>query len=254
MSVSFNQIVALSPPAPFGATATSIDVPVTVKNITSGVVSNAVLFTYTPDMHITAIANGTQSTDQPFTPVTIFGQGSQAPVASRWPASRPSCSRSRPRRWSCCRALRPAAAEAGSGADRRHEHQHRRDGDLACRRDVHLRRRADDRSSRWSRRPGSPAATVEIDGSNLPDLDGQRAGPVRRARGDGQRGLRDGAHGHRPPGTVTAAPTCTGTNPAGTLQTVETVAVSVNEPPERLPRDGTAAFAYQLPCVVPAPP
>jgi hypothetical protein len=39
-----------------------------------------VLFTYTPDMHITAIANGSQSTDQPFTPVTIYGTGFQAPV------------------------------------------------------------------------------------------------------------------------------------------------------------------------------
>ena len=38
------------------------------------------LFTYTPDMHITAIANGTQSTDAPFTPVTIYGTGFSAPL------------------------------------------------------------------------------------------------------------------------------------------------------------------------------
>src|SRR5262249_22895075 len=80
VSVSFNQVVALSPPAPFGAEALSV--PVTVKNIASGVVSNAdVLYAYTPDMHVTAISPVSERTDQPLTPVTIYGTGFAAPVS-----------------------------------------------------------------------------------------------------------------------------------------------------------------------------
>lgn len=82
VSVSFNQVVALSPPA-FGAGAGNLNqtVPVTVKNITSGVISNGVLFSYTPAVKITAFNNNVQPLSGPFTPVTIFGQGFQAPVA-----------------------------------------------------------------------------------------------------------------------------------------------------------------------------
>ncbi|MEO8036240.1 MAG: IPT/TIG domain-containing protein, partial [Acidobacteriota bacterium] len=81
VSVSYNQVIALSPPAPFNTSGLGNVVPVIVKNISSGAESNAdVFFTYTPDMHITAIANASQSTDAPFTPVTIYGTGFQAPV------------------------------------------------------------------------------------------------------------------------------------------------------------------------------
>lgn len=83
VSVSFNQVVVLSPPA-FGAGAGNLNqsVAVTVKNINSGVVSNnSVLFTYTPKVQITAYSNNVQSSTGPFVPVTIYGQGFQAPVA-----------------------------------------------------------------------------------------------------------------------------------------------------------------------------
>lgn len=83
VSVSFNQVIVLSPPA-FGAGAANLNqtVPVTVKNIVSGIVSNATIaFSYTPAVKITAVSNGTQFVGQGFTPVTIFGQGFQAPVA-----------------------------------------------------------------------------------------------------------------------------------------------------------------------------
>lgn len=82
VSVSFNQVVALSPPA-FGAGAGNLNqtVPVTVKNIASGVISNGVLFSYTPAVKITAFSNNVQPLSGPFTPMTIFGQGFQAPVA-----------------------------------------------------------------------------------------------------------------------------------------------------------------------------
>jgi hypothetical protein len=83
VSVSFNQVVVLSPPA-FGAGAGNLNqsVAVTVKNISNGVVSNNnVLFTYTPKVQITAYSNNVQSSTGPFVPVTIYGQGFQAPVA-----------------------------------------------------------------------------------------------------------------------------------------------------------------------------
>src|SRR5262249_43791195 len=82
-SVSYNQVVVLSPPA-FGAGAGNLNqtVPVTVKNIGSGITSNAtVAYTYTPAVKITSASNTTQSVFPPFSPVTIFGQGFQPPVA-----------------------------------------------------------------------------------------------------------------------------------------------------------------------------
>ncbi|MEX0879622.1 MAG: IPT/TIG domain-containing protein, partial [Thermoanaerobaculia bacterium] len=82
VSVSFNQVVVLSPPA-FGAGAENLNatVQVTVRNIGSGVVSNGVDFRFTPAVQITAISNNVQRTDLPFTAVTIYGQGFDAPVA-----------------------------------------------------------------------------------------------------------------------------------------------------------------------------
>jgi hypothetical protein len=82
VSVNFNQIVVLSPPA-FGAGAGNLNatVGVTVKNIDSGVVSNPVNFTFAPAVQITAADHLIQPLFGPFVPVTIFGQGFQAPVA-----------------------------------------------------------------------------------------------------------------------------------------------------------------------------
>ncbi len=82
VSVSYNQVVVLSPPA-FGAGADNLNqtVAVTVKNIGSGVVSNGVDFRFTPAVQLTAISNNVQRTDVQFTAVTIYGQGFDAPVA-----------------------------------------------------------------------------------------------------------------------------------------------------------------------------
>jgi hypothetical protein len=79
VSVNFNQIVVLSPR--HLATQGDLGVLVTVRNIGSGAVSNGVTFTYGPPIAITAINNNLQRADGPFVPVTIFGQGFQAPVA-----------------------------------------------------------------------------------------------------------------------------------------------------------------------------
>lgn len=83
LSVSFNQIVALTPPA-FGAGQNNLNqqVDVRVRHVTSGI--EAVLgggFRYVVDNIITALSDSQQRVDEPFRPVTIFGQGFQAPVA-----------------------------------------------------------------------------------------------------------------------------------------------------------------------------
>lgn len=83
ISVSYNQVLVLSPPA-FGAGDGNLNqtVGVTVKNIGSGLVSNdTVTFTYTPAVKITSFSNNVQVLGSTYTPVKIYGQGFQAPVA-----------------------------------------------------------------------------------------------------------------------------------------------------------------------------
>lgn len=99
---------------------------------------------------------------------------------------------------------------------------------------------------------GLSGTSVEIDGSNLPTstanvqvLFGTRAAMVNAASATALTVV-------SPPGTVTVAPPCAGTNTAGTLQDVETVPVSV----KNLANSCTVSappFTYQLPCVVPGP-
>ncbi len=82
-SVSYNQVVALSPPA-FGVGAPNLNqtVDVRVREVNSGQEGTlSAGFRYTPAIQITAASNTTQPGSGPFTPVTIFGQGFEAPVA-----------------------------------------------------------------------------------------------------------------------------------------------------------------------------
>jgi hypothetical protein len=55
------------------------------------------------------------------------------------------------------------------------------------------------------------------------------------------------------PTSSAAAPACTGANPAGTLQTVATVDVSVTDRSTTCSFTASGAFQMQLPCVVPTP-
>ena len=83
LSVTFNQIVVLSPPA-FGVGSGNLNqtVPIRVHEVNSGTDSNTSLtFRYGPAVQITSLSNGTQPGTGPFTPVTIFGQGFDAPMA-----------------------------------------------------------------------------------------------------------------------------------------------------------------------------
>jgi len=249
VSVSFNQVIALSPPAPFGEV--DVTAPVTVKNISSGVVSNGVLFTYTPDMHITAIANGVQSTDAPFTPVTIYGTGFQAPVVVTLAGVQAFV-----QSVSATELVVMPGIPAGCGAGGA--------GSVVVT-SITTGETATSPSgvsftyvvvpmTVVSLVPpaGLSGSPVEIDGSNLPTstanaqvLFGTRAALVNAASATALSVT-------APPGTVTVSPTCVGTDPAGTLYTVETVPVSVKNLQNGCLVTGPP-FAYQLPCVVPGP-
>ena len=83
LSVSFNQIIVLTPPAS-GAGLPNLNASVTVRvhEINSGLdASLANAFRFVTKLQITAIDNNLQRADQAFTPVTIHGQGFLAPVA-----------------------------------------------------------------------------------------------------------------------------------------------------------------------------
>jgi uncharacterized repeat protein (TIGR01451 family) len=83
VSVSFNQIVVLTPAA-FGAGRDNLNqtVDVRVRNVTSGEETTLVGgYRYVQPLQLIAIAPNEQRLDQPFVPVTIFGHGFQAPVA-----------------------------------------------------------------------------------------------------------------------------------------------------------------------------
>ncbi len=83
LSVGYNQILVLTPPAS-GAGLPNLNQTVTVRvhEVTSGLdatLSNA--FRFVTPIQITAMDNSQQRVDQPFTAVTIHGQGFLAPVA-----------------------------------------------------------------------------------------------------------------------------------------------------------------------------
>jgi hypothetical protein len=79
VSVNYNQIVVLSPR--HLATDGGLVVGVTVKNIGNGIVSGSANFTYGPPVQLTAIGPNDILALPPFPPVTIYGNGFQAPMA-----------------------------------------------------------------------------------------------------------------------------------------------------------------------------
>ena len=83
VSVAFNQIVVLTPPA-FGSGRDNLNqqVDVRVRNATSGLETTLEGgYRYTQPVQITAISNNEQRVDRPFTPVIIYGHGFQSPVS-----------------------------------------------------------------------------------------------------------------------------------------------------------------------------
>lgn len=81
LSVAFNQIIALTPQVPPNSPNLNSQVEVRVHEVTSGTDATFTGFRYVEKVAITAITANLQRVDQPFSQVTIFGRGFEAPVA-----------------------------------------------------------------------------------------------------------------------------------------------------------------------------
>ncbi|MEO8430423.1 MAG: IPT/TIG domain-containing protein [Acidobacteriota bacterium] len=81
LSVSFNQIVVLTPVVPPGSPNLNANVEVRVHEVTSGTDATFASFRYVEKVNITSVSNNVQRVDVPFSQVTIFGRGFEAPVA-----------------------------------------------------------------------------------------------------------------------------------------------------------------------------
>jgi hypothetical protein len=254
VSVSFNQIVVLTPAA-FGSGSANLNqtVDVRVRNIASGREGSLTDgYRYTQPLQLIAIANNEQRVDQPFTPVTIFGHGFQAPVAvtlAERPATIISVSESElvvlPGR-----LLDPCAGASGAV-------------------DVTNINTGDTVSGLTFTYIGAqptitqvlpnfgPAGTVvTINGQNLPSrLEDASVRFENAALGVSVEAVVSATSETQmtvtaPAQSVLTNPLCTGTNPPGTLQ---------NAGPAFVIRvtnlvtgcTGTTSFQYQLPCVVP---
>ena len=252
VSISYNQVVVLSPPAPFDPTAANVSAAVTVKNIASGLLSNDdVLFSYTPDMHITAIANGTQRTDAPFTPVTIYGTGFQAPVVvtlAGVPAFVQSVSATE------LVVLPALPSNCGGGS-----------GTAVVVVNITTGEKATSESgitftyvvvpmtiTGLSPQVGSAGTVVVITGSNFPlslaDAEVKFGGRIAFVTPPVTAGSLTVTV---PVGSVTTNPVCTGGNVAPALQNVETVDVTVTNRGNTCTATLPQVFTYQLPCVDP---
>jgi hypothetical protein len=249
VSVSYNQVVVLSPPA-FGAGAGNLNqtVLVTVRNIGSGVTSNGVDFRYTPAVDITAMSNGTQRTDLPFTPVTIFGHGFDAPVAvtlAGVPALVQSVSATEivvlpsfPLLSSCTNVSGPVSVTNINTGDTAEGPTFTYIVPQLAITDIQPQ-------------VGETGDSVTITGVSFPDsvsdAEVKFGGRIAFVTGIGPGTLTVTV----PVGTVTAAPVCTPPNVGGDLQNVETVDVTVTNRETGCTATVPQAFTYQLPCVVP---
>jgi hypothetical protein len=249
VSVSFSQVVVLSPPA-FGAGAGNLNqtVAVTVRNIGSGVVSNEVSYSYTPAVQITAISNSTQRTDAPFVPVTIFGHGFQAPVAVVM-AGTPAYVQSVSATELVVLPGNPLISGCGNVS-----------GEVSVT-NINTGDTATGASFTYfvpqvsitslSAQVGQAGNSITITGTGFPlsiaDADVKFGGHTAFVTAITVGSLTVTV----PPGTVTTAPVCTGTDPVGTPEDVETVEVNVTN--RATTCSATAPFTYQLPCVAPTP-
>ena len=255
VSVSFNQVVVLSPPA-FGAGAANLNasVPVTVKNINNGVTSNATInFAYTPKAQITAWTNNVQPLGGPYLPVTIFGQGFTAPVAvdlAGWAAIVQSVSATEI-------VVVPGPALPTGCADINGPIQVTNidTGDSASNGSfTYLIAKPVITGVSPGTSGGAAGGTVvTISGINLP-APANATVKIGASTAFVDPNASDASHlVVTAPPTSAAAPTCTGTNTAGTIQVAATVDVSVTDNATGCSVTATGAFQYTLPCVTAGP-
>ena len=251
VSVSFNQIVVLSPPA-FGAGAENLNatVQVTVRNIGSGIVSNGVSYRFTPAVQLTSISNNRQRTDVPFSAVIIFGQGFDAPVAVSL-AGVTALVQSVSATEIVALPLFPILSGCSDVS-----------GDVSVT-NINTGDTATGLVFTYvvpklaitgvDPIVGTGGDAVTITGVNFPrtEADAEVKFGARTAFVDTF--LPGSITVTVPPGTVTTAPACLPGNGDGTLQNVETVDVTVTDRATGCTATVSGAFSYQLPCVLPTP-
>jgi hypothetical protein len=259
VSVAFNQIVVLSPPATGANGNLNGTILVTVKNIASGATSGGVNFTYTEPIIITAFSNNVQPLGGPFTPMTIFGRGFQAPVAVSLagfgafvqsvtatelvvvpgPAVADSCTNVTGE----ISVTNINTGSSGSGGSFTYQVTPPAITNLTNTNTTPPR----------TAQSGTAGDTVSITGINLPTGPGEAEVKFGNNTAFGTAVSPTEIQVTVPPGSVTTFPTCTGSNPADTLQPVETVNVTVRSRTTTCETTLTNAWTYLLPCVVPTP-
>lgn len=251
LSISFNQIVVLSPPA-FGAGQNNLNaqVDVRVRLVDSGLEAGlGGGFRYVVDNVITAIDNGQQRVDRPFTPVTIFGQGFQAPVAvtlAGIPATVISVSATEI-------IVLPGAPFVSSCSDIAGETRvvNINTGDVATGPDfVYLVTQTRPFVSSASPVSGPAGTNVSILGGNFLGVTSVRfgdRGAVFTVNSSG------GITASAPPIDTIAPPACPAGVSAGTPITVSGVSITVQNANTGCTAAAGAPFSYTLPCVVPTP-
>jgi len=261
VSTTFSQIVVLSPKS-FGAGEETV--AVTVKNINSGTVSGGANFRYTPSVTIVSASNLTQSAIGPFTPVTIFGQGFQAPVAvslagiAAGPIQSVSATEivvfpGSPLVSSCADISGPISVvniNTGDGATA--------DG-LIFHYVVEKPtiNGVSPANSCPTTLPTDPCPNGGVGGGQV-IVTGSGFSANVDVKFGAQTAFLVGGHTSNTitvtaPITTSAAPTCTAGNPAGTHQVVSTVDVTVTNSGTGCAVTAAQAFQYVMPCVVPAP-
>ncbi len=246
LSVSFNQIIVLTPPAS-GAGLPNLNASVTVRvhEVTSGLdASLANAFRFVTKAQITAADNTLQRVDQAFTPVTIHGQGFLAPVAvslAGIPAKVISVSATEllvlpgaPFLTSCSDVSGPitmnniASGDSATGPNFTYQ--------VAITKPV---------ITSVSPAVGPPGATVTISGSNLGNITtvtfGTRPAPIVS--------VSNGAVVVTVPDNGATAPACPAGTATGTPLNVGTaVDVTVTSALTTCSTTSAGAFQYQLPC------
>jgi hypothetical protein len=257
VSVTFSQIVVLTP-RQFGD-PTAVDV--TVRNIGSGAVSNALTYTYTLPLAITAFSNNVQPLYGPFSPMTIYGRGFQAPVAvtlAGWGAYVQSVSATE-------LVVVPGPAVPNGCDDIT--------GDISV---TNINTGASTTGGSFTykiSKPGisgvTPTNSCPNPGTDCPN-NGFGGGPatitgvnfpVSPANVEVKFGAQTAFVNNATstqldvtvPTTAQAAPACSGSNPPGTYQVAATVDVTVTDRTTTCSVTAAQAYQFLLPCAGPAP-
>ncbi len=257
VSVTFNKIIVLSPPATPQSGQVNAAVTIRAHNVASGKDSQsttASTFTYVTKILITAWTNNVQSINGPLTPVTIFGQGFSSPMAvslAGFGAAISSVSATElvvvpgnALATGCADIVGPIVVTNVSNGDSDSK------GSF-----TYLVKATGPIVSGVAPSAAQffPGLTVTVTGSNFPTS----ANLVEVTFGGRTAGVISSAPSaivvSVPNNGITTIPVCTAGQLAGTQVGVETVDVTVTNRTTTCAATASKAFTYTLPCAVPTP-